>query len=371
MTGMSRSPALLLGALLAAAPLWSQRPDPPRTVSPEVHPDRTITFRLRAPDAPNATLDASWAGGETVMKKGADGVWSTTVGPVEPGIYSYTYEVAGVRLIDPHNPEIKLWLGGHSSLVTVPDDGPAFYELTAVDHGDLHAHYYESSVVARTRHALVYTPPGYHESDESYPTLYLLHGSGDNERAWVDVGRANLIFDNLIAAGEMAPMVVVMPNGHPIPWADRSRDRDANTKLFRQDLVGDLLPLVEDRYRVKRERQSRAVVGLSMGGGQALNTGLGRLDLFAWVGAFSAATPDPAEDLMTQALFEDPEHANEEIELLWIAVGEGDFLLDRNQTYHAALEEAGIEHQYQVTDGDHSWPVWRRYLHELAPQLFE
>lgn len=364
---MLRLPALLLVAPLL---LSAQRPNTPRTVSPEVHDDGTVTFRLRAPDAPNASVNASWAGGETAMQKGEDGVWSATVGPAEPGIYAYTYEVAGVRLIDPHNPEIKLWQGGHSSLVTIPSEGPAFYEYTAVDHGDLHTHYFDSSVVERERSITVYTPPGYAESSATYPTLYLLHGSGDDERAWVDVGRANWILDNMIAAGEIEPMVVVMPNGHPVPWGDRSQARGANTKLFRQELVGDVLPLVESRYRVKEDRAARAVAGLSMGGGQALNTGLARLDLFAWVGAFSAAAPDPADDLMTQALFENPEHSNERIELLWIAIGEDDFLLERNETYHAALGEHGIEHEYQVTEGDHSWPVWRGYLHELAPLLF-
>ena len=365
---MSRLPVLLAAGLIVCASLPAQRA--PRTISPEVHEDRTVTFRLNAPEAPNAVLSASWAGGETPMEKGEDGVWSATVGPVEPGIYGYTYEVAGVRMIDPHNPEIKLWMGGHSSLVTIPAEGPAFYELTVVDHGDVHMHYYESSVVDAERRFLVYTPPGYAESDQTYPTLYLLHGSGDDERAWVDVGRANLILDNLIAAGEMEPMVVVMTNGHPVPWGDRSDARGANTKLFRQELVGDVMPFVESRYRVEKDRARRAVAGLSMGGGQALNAGLGRLDLFAWVGAFSAAAPDPTEDLMTQALFENPEKSNEQIELLWIAIGEDDFLLERNETYHAALEKAGIEHTYQVTKGDHSWPVWRRYLHELAPKLF-
>jgi enterochelin esterase-like enzyme len=341
---------------------------PPRIVSPEVHADRTITFRLKGPDLESAAVSAGWLGEEpTAMVKGADGVWSVTIGPVEPDILDYSYEIDGVSTIDPHNARVKLWLGGAASLVEVPGESPLYYDLQSVPHGDVHAHYYHSKTVDRTRRVYVYTPPGYEASKSSYPTLYLLHGSGDNESTWTEVGKAHLILDNLIAQGKAEPMVVVMPNGHPVPWGTRG---SGNTDLFRQDVVEDVLPLIEQRYRVKKDRASRAVTGLSMGGGQSVHVGLGRTDLFRYVGAFSAYVAEPGDNATLTKFAADPEKANELVPVLWVAIGEDDFLLDNQKTFHGYLEEHGIKHTFQITDGYHSWPVWRRYLRDFVPLLF-
>ena len=329
-----------------------------------------VTFRLRAPEAKSVLLRASWAGGEIAMAKDAEGLWSVTVGPVEPDIYSYTFAVDGLHIVDPSNPQVKLWQGGATSLVEVPAEEPTWYDWREAPHGDLHVHYYESSVTPTPRRLFVYTPPGYEQkTDQSYAVLYLLHGSGDDESTWTTVGHANLILDNLIAAGDAEPMIVVMTNGHPIPYGQRSpENRGQNTALFRQELTADVMPYVAKRYRLRPDRESRAIAGLSMGGGQALNVGLGRPDLFAWVGAFSSGAPDTNDETLLKFL-EDPAAAD--LELLWIAVGEDDFLLDRNRAFRKALEEGGVEHVYQETPGDHSWPVWRRYLKEFAPLLFQ
>jgi enterochelin esterase family protein len=355
-----------VAAALVAGTAAAQREA--RIVSPEVHADRTITFRLKGPEVTTAAVSAGWIGKEPkAMVTGADGVWSVTLGPVAPDILDYSYRIDGVQTIDPHNARVKLWQGGAASLVEVPGEAPLYYDLQDVPHGDVHAHYYQSKTVGETRRVYVYTPPGYEAGTKSYPALYLLHGSGDNESTWTEVGRAHLILDNLIAAGKAEPMVVVMPNGHPVPWGTRA---PGNSDLFRQDLVEDLMPVIERRYRVKKDRGSRAVAGLSMGGGQAVDAGLGRTDLFRYVGAFSAYVDSPGDNATVKQFAADVEKANEPAPVLWVSIGEDDFLLDNQKAFHGFLEERGIRHTFQITAGYHSWLVWRPYLRDFAPLLF-
>ncbi len=361
----------VLCATLATGALVAQ-PRGTAIESPGVTDDGRITFRLQAPQARSVVLNAPWAGETRELSKGTDGIWSLTVGPVPPAIYSYTFQLDGVRVLDPHNTAMKQWSGGNASLVEVHSERPLPYDLREVPHGSLHVHYYASPAGGANRRLVVYTPPGYEqEADRDYPVLYLLHGSGDNETTWTEVGKANLILDNLIADGKAQPMLVVMPNGHPIRWSRRRRGlQSGNMEAFRQDLLDSAIPLVESLYRVRSDRIERAIAGLSMGGGQALHCGTGRLDRFAWVGAFSSAAPDPVEDAVTAAFLKEPGRANRDLKLLWIGIGRDDFLLDRNRTFKAALDAAGIKHTYLLTDGGHSWPVWRDYLARLAPLLF-
>lgn len=367
-----RTAALALAtALLAAACLARAQPRLPGFDSPEVASDGRVTFRVLAPQARQVILNAPWAGQDLELERGDEGIWSLTVGPVPPGIYSYTLQLDGVRVLDPHNTAVKRWRGGNSSLVEVPSDGVAPHELRDVPHGVVHAHYYRSSVGPHRR-MLVYTPPGYEADDgRRYPVLYLLHGSGDDETAWTEVGRAHLVLDNLIAAGEAEPMLVAMPNGHPVPWSRTRRGlRSGNSEAFERDLLNAAMPLVEDLYRARTGPRNTAVAGLSMGGGQALRCGTGNLDRFGWVGAFSSAAPDPAGDAAMRSFLAAPEEANRSLALLWIAIGRDDFLLERNEALRRSLEAAGVEHAYLLTDGGHSWPVWRDYLARLAPLLF-
>ncbi len=361
---------LALGLAAGLAVAQPNRPAPVQT--PVVHDDRRVTFRVRAPNAESVRLNAAWAGSQPELSRATDGLWTVTVGPVPPAIYSYTFQLDGVRILDPHNTAVKRWNGGNASLVEVPSSDPMPYDLRDVPHGSLHVHYYASEAGGNRRRLVVYTPPGYDaDRERDYPVLYLLHGSGDDESTWTEVGKANLILDNLIADGKAEPMLVVMPNGHPVPWSMRRRGlRSGNTEAFRDDLLGAAMPLVESLYRARLGRTQRAIAGLSMGGGQALHCGTGNLDRFAWVGAFSSGAPDPAADPIAQAFLADPERANRELALLWIGIGRDDFLLDRNEAYRAALEAAGVKHTYLLTDGGHSWPVWRDYLAMLAPMLF-
>lgn len=360
----------LLG--LFSASVATAQPRAPRVVSPEVHADRSITFRVNGPELTRAILQAPWAGEPALMKRGDDGIWSVTLGPVDPQIYSYNYEIDGVSVIDPHNPRVKLWDGGAASLVEVPGSEPTAYDWIARPHGDLHIHHFRSSATDRERRVFVYTPPDYEAGKGRYPTLYLLHGSGDNESTWTELGKANLILDNLIAEGKAERMIVVMTNGHPVSFgARRSGSVGGNTELYIEELTKDVIPLVEHRYRVNRKREARAIAGLSMGGGQSLNAGLGRLDLFAWVAAFSASTRGVQENPAISALAEDAKKANKEIKLLWIAIGKDDFLLEGNQSFHKFLKQKGIDHSYKISAGGHSWPVWRGYLEELVRLLFQ
>jgi len=363
-----------LAAALAAAAcagLLTAQPRRAQLESPTVLADGRIQFRVAAPDARTLQLQAPWAGGRLEFEQGEAGIWSLTVGPVPPAIYSYTLLLDGVRVLDPHNTAVKRWSGGNASLVEVPAPQPLPYNLRDVPHGSLHVHYYASEAGGPNRRLLVYTPPGYYdEADRRYPVLYLLHGSGDDETAWAEVGKANLILDNLIASGAAEPMLVVMPNGHPVPWARRRRGIGSdNTQRLRDDLIQGAMPLVESLYRAKLGPSQTAVAGRPMGGGQSLYSAATGLARFSWVGAFSAAAPAPESDA-AQGLLADPERTNASLELLWIAIGRDDFLLDRNEAFKSALVKAGVDHTYGVTSGGHSWPIWRGYLADFVPLLF-
>ena len=238
-------------------------------------------------------------------------------------------------------------------------------DTTAIPHGALSAHVIRDASFGRVRTVWVYTPPGYDATGAGrFPTLYLQHGSGDNQATWVAHGKAHWILDNLIAQGRVKPMVVVMMDGHAAIPGGMAGD---NTALFERDLLEDVLPFVEMNYRVLPDGPNRALAGLSMGGGQALTTGLNRADLFGWVGGFSSATP--SKEAVAGPLT-DAAATNKRLKLLWIACGKDDFLLKRNEEFIALLKEKGVHHDWQLTDGNHSWPVWRLYLADFAPKLF-
>jgi enterochelin esterase family protein len=335
---------------------------------PQVHSNRRVTFYLRAPAAQHATLEASFLSEPAPMTKDAEGLWSVTVGPLAAEIYEYNFKVDALAIADPMNPFVKVWRRSARSMVLVPGDPPMFYEEQDVPHGTVHVHRYRSKSLDVTRGLYVYTPPGYETSAPlTYPVLYLLHGSGDTEDAWTVVGRANRIADNALAAGRARPMIVVMPYGHtPNITSDRTRPR--NWKSFESDLIGDVIPFVEKNYRTQNGSEHRAIVGLSMGGGQSLRSGLGHSEMFGWIGAFSSSAPS-GEELDT--LLARPEKLNEKLRLLWIGCGRKDFLFEANQKLLAALDAKAIRHTAHITDGGHEWPLWRHYLNEVLPRLFD
>ena len=301
------------------------------------------------------------------MTRSKSGVWSVTLGPVQPEIYEYSFVVDGLEIVDPFNSWLKLWLSTAKNLVEIPGKEPMFFQEQRVPHGTVHIHKYGSKSLGVTRGLYVYTPPGYETSqDVRYPLLYLLHGMGDCVDAWTLVGRANVIVDNLLAKNKARPLVIVMPYGHT-PSAPPDMRSLGNYEAFVKDLIEDLIPYIQECYRVSSNRKDRAIAGLSMGGGQALTVGLGNLELFGWVGAFSSAVPrgQKLDNLMAKAKV-----ANDKLNLLWIGCGRKDFLFQANQKLIERLKAEDIKHVAHITDGGHEWCLWRRYLNEFVPLLF-
>jgi len=253
-----------------------------------------------------------------------------------------------------------------TSVVDVPGDPPRLHEYQNVPHGTVRLHEYESKALGRRRPLRVYTPPGYDQDPAAkLPVLYLFHGSGDNEATWTSFGHAHLIADNLLAQGKAKAMIIVMTDGHAVVGPEA---RAKNVEMFGRDLLEDVMPFVEANYRTKADRESRAIVGLSMGGGQSLTVGLNHLDRFAWVGGFSAAINNP-EGTVASALA-DPSATNAKLRLLWIACGKDDGLVKNAQALSDVLTKKEIRHDLKITEGNHSWPVWRKYLGEFLPLLF-
>jgi enterochelin esterase family protein len=364
MTHVTR--ALLL-ALLAAAPAGAQQ-QPPQFLTPEVSADHRVTFRLWAPNAREVRVTAIEGQPPAPMTKGDNGVWAVTVGPLEPEIYSYVYEVDGAPVTDPRNPDVKVWLQ-LNSMVLVPGTPPRLHELQDVPHGTVVLHTYKSAALGQTRRLYVYTPPGYSEKSTLLPVLYLRHGFGDDASAWTSVGQAHVIADNLLAQKRMVPMLIVMPWGHvKSPRLVRDRAEFAgNDEGVEKELLQDIIPLVEATYRAARTPDKRAIAGLSMGGGQAIKTGFAHLETFQWIGAFSSAIPENLD-----ARFPDlRDRTARHMKHLWVGVGKKDFLLDPNEKFDGWLRSKGIPHAWLLSEGGHEWPVWRQYLGTYLPLLFK
>ena len=361
-------------------------PRGPRFVSPEVHADRSVTVRVLAPKADSVRLTGEILNGgrSPVFTRDSAGVWSATVGPLPPDIYSYAFNIDGVSVPDPQNPYVKTAAAaGLATQVEVPGDGPQYYDARAVPHGIVSILQYESSSLGVSRTAWVYTPPGYNESRDRYPVVYLLHGVGDTETGWVLTGRANQILDNLIAERRARPMVVVMPLGHPRQSigiaAPNTRPTDPMGGLgpdmraaeFGSDLIGDLMPRIEKNFRVSTRADERAIVGLSMGGAQTLRIGLANLDKFHWVASLSAALVGDSVAAPFAKVLSDSAKVNRTLKLLYMTIGKDDGLVRGNRAFDAALTSAGIKHTYREGEGAHTWRVWRRNLYDVAPLLFQ
>jgi enterochelin esterase-like enzyme len=366
--GLCRICATLCAFILRAEALQAQ--EQKAAVSPEVMPDGRVTFRMLAPKAESVAVQGLRHLPVQPMTREASGLWSVTVGPFSPDIYSYTFLIDGATVTDPHDRDIKKYFSSES-LFEVPGNPPILASAQPVPHGVVHRQFYASKIRGRDAGLEIYTPPGYDaRAPRLYPVVYLLHGFGDREEAWVDAGRANWIADNLIAQGRIEPAIVVMPYGHPVPVESRDLSRDyseRNLAAMQQDLLGEVIPLVERDYRADPRAEKRAIVGLSMGGGQSLVIGLGHPDVFRWVGAFSAAAPEENLDSIFAAVLGDPAVRPH---LLWIAVGRDDFLLKRNEALHAWLDGKGVAHTWAVSDGAHEWPVWRSYLPQFLELIF-
>lgn len=350
-------------AVLMTPLLFAQRG--PAVRSPEILPDGRVTFRLAAPNASEVRVTGEFLKAPELLTKDEKGIWTVTVGPVSPEIYSYNFSVNGVALA-----RVRL---------DVPGSTPRFFDTRPVAHGAVEQRLYNSKSIEDVRRAFVYTPPNYSRSSERYPVLYLLHGAGGDESGWTENGRTNVILDNLIADGKLKPLVVVMPYGYAFrPGSPRADGPDAarrQRELFNRDLIEDLIPFVQANYRVHADREHRAIAGLSMGGGQALGVGLSRTDVFSRVLGFSSAlgvvTAPQSGGLDFKKLIADSKAVNDKLKLLWVGCGTEDTLFNSNKEFAQMLETTGVKHTFRVTEGAHTWMVWRRYLNEVAPLLFQ
>ncbi|AHG89213.1 esterase [Gemmatirosa kalamazoonensis] len=356
--------------LLASAPALAQ-PRPPRTPgdtlkSPVVGENGVVTFQLYAPKATEVSLrtegPAPFANQKLVRNE--QGVWSAT-DTVPADLYIYWYDVDGVPVADPRNNATRLNLSTVRSLLEVPGAASDFFAERDVPHGQVATVWYRSTVLGMPRRMQIYTPPGYATSGARYPVFYLLHGAGDDDRSWLMAGRANFILDNLIAAGKAKPMIVVMPNGSV---SRAPGTRDPYPESFAQEIV----PYVERNFRVLPGRDARAIAGLSMGGGHTLAIALPNLDRYAYVGVFSSGFlgPGGADSVAKayQGAMSDPRINR--LKLLWLATGKEDFILPTTKATLAAFDRNHVRYTYKESEGGHTWPNWRAYLYEFAPQLF-
>ena len=385
--------AVFATTLFAQAPAAGARP--PQFVSPEVAADRSVTFRIFAPNATDVKLNSGDIPGNNgpgkAMTKGEKGVWEATLGPVGPGAYRYNFNVDGLTVVDPRSPAISESNNNVWSMAVVP--GSDFMDTRDVPHGAVAAITYQSKALGRTRRMHVYTPPGYESGKDKYPVFYLLHGAGDCDESWTSVGRAGFIVDNLIAAKKAKPMIIVMPAGHTTAGGFRAGNA---ADEFSQDFNGDIMPYVDTHYRTMSGRNNHAIAGLSMGGMQTLNVAIPHLDKFAYVGVFSsgflqifmtarpggpgaAAPAAPATTPEERAAAWEKDNAavlgnaglKKGVKLFWLGIGKDDFLLDTHKKSLALLQKNGFQPEVKETDGGHTWINWRNYLNDFAPRLFQ
>jgi enterochelin esterase-like enzyme len=365
--------------------------------SPEVGADRRVTFRLRAPNAKEAGV--SVGGKQLPMQKDDQGLWSVTSDPMAPDIYTYSLIVDGTSISDPSNRQVQTSFGSFQSMFIVP--GPAAWlPAPGVPRGAIARHAFHSALANDDRDFFVYTPAGYEaHRAQPYPVLYLLHGLGDDAERWISGGGgANNILDNLIVQGKAVPMIVVSPLGYGTPTGPVGGRTGENIIGYTKILLDEVMPIVDKAYNVSKNREQRAIAGLSMGGAESLYVGLNHLDMFAWIGAFSSAPmlwpaaaatipTAPAEGrgagrgaapaVMDPAVFAKTfpaldAKANPRIRMLWIVCGTADGLIAVNRQFKDWLRSQGVQFtEQEVPDMAHVWPLWRQNVTDMVPKLFQ
>jgi len=364
-----------IALLAAAAPALTQpAAAPPPIVSPEIAANRDVTLRLRAPSAQRVELVSGGdipgvpVQGGLPLTKDADGIFAVVLPALAAGAYRYRFNVDGVATSDPGNPATSESNGNAWSLFYVP--GAPFMDIQRVAHGAIAEVHYYSTVLNRTRRMHVYTPPGYERNRDVYPVFYLLHGAFDSDDSWSTVGRAGFILDNLIAARDARPMIVVMPDGHTSRFSGAGGLDMAD---FVREFTRDIKPHIETNYRIRGGRAATAIAGLSMGGAQTLDIVLGNLTSYAYVGVFSSGVfgiTDNADWENRHREQLDDSALTRELQLVWFSTGKDDFLLDTTKATVAMLEKHGFDVDYEESAGGHTWINWREYLTKFAPQLF-
>ena len=330
------------------------------------------TFTFKAPDAKTVEFRKLWDK-PLPMTRDVDGVWSVSTA-LAPGIYEYTFVVDGKNQADPANPVTRPAVSPYASVLEIPGATKQVWDVQEVPRGKIEKHSYDSKALGRKREFSVYTPPGYDAAaDAKFPVLILLPAEGDRFETWTIWGKADRILDNLIAAKIAVPMVVIMPDGHPIGMTELKAKvpgkRDEAIAAFRKDLFDDALPLLAAKYRVKADAPNVAIAGMSCGFGQSLTltTGLTNLDRIAWIGALAA--DKPVAELVKPTL-DDAAGTNAKMRLLYLPIGKSDFLLKVNQTFSEDLKTRGIKHEWELTEGGHSWSMYRGYLANFLGKIF-
>ncbi len=359
-------------------------------VSPEIHENHTVTFKVNAPEAEEVKLSGDWmpvegwVPGSVNMVKDDNGLWSHTTEILAPELYGYAYMIDGVRTNDPNNVFVSRDISTNTNILLVEGGQADLYKVNDVPHGSVTRRWYNSPGLKMTRRITIYTPPGYESGRSSYPVLYLLHGAGGDEEAWIELGRVSQIMDNLIAQGKVEPMIVVMPNGNVSQQAAPGEGiRGYYKPQFMEPgtmdgsyegAFMDIVNFVEDSYRVKAKKSHRAVAGLSMGGFHSLHISRYYPNTFDYVGLFSAAilpnqnvSSDVYHDIDGTLLVQ---KANG-YELYWIGIGKTDFLFNNVKLYTEKLEGLGMPYTYRESEGGHIWKNWRVYLSEFTPLLFK
>lgn len=330
---------------------------------PRLLPGNRLEFKVKAPEAKKVQIDL---GRKYDLTRNDKGEWTGITDPLTPGFHYYFLIVDGVSVADPAS-ESFYGCSMMTSGVEIPyPEGDVRFYTADVPHGDIRMKRYFSKTANDWRRMFVYCPPGYDASGKSYPVLYLQHGGGEDERGWSQQGRTDIIMDNLIAQGKAAPMIIVMTDG--------------NTRDFESELLKECIPFVEKNFRVKTDRNNRALAGLSMGGIQTLNTGIPHLDLFAYLGVFSSgwwANAAPSRngndtEKYYSLLKEKKDEYNKKLKLFWLSMGgKEDIAYNNCQVMMKRFDEIGIKYSYFETPGGHTWPVWRESLYRFAPLLFK
>jgi enterochelin esterase-like enzyme len=400
-------PHALLG--FALTPVLAQTPTPAPTTSlgpaaeatptptlgdkfTQVLPDRRVTFRLLAPKAnavdvvigiksgpyePQGTTTAE-------MTKDANGLWTVTLGPLEPNLYEYHFSLDGRTITDPSNDMPKPQRQVDTSLLLIPGVPPDFLDVQNGAHGTMRDETYYSTTLGKNRRVLVYTPPSYDRSHAPLPVLYLYHGFWDTRYSWVTEGRLAQILDNLLAEGKAVSMIVVVPEAHalpPEPTPVTSPDFGTtvtpyltkNQQAVDEELFHDIIPFIEARYNISNEPRERAIAGLSMGGLQSIETGIVHLGYFCWIGAFSPGVLSAAFSDEFKNALKDPNKINKNLLLFDIVTGDNDAMVGMSVTeFEAQLKQANVQHVYTVLPGGtHSMFVWRNALYHFLQKVFK
>ena len=386
---------LMCAMTFAQQALWGGAP----VVSPEIHDNNTVTFRLKAPKAVKVQVTGDFLPTQKIktpfgefdgpgvadLKEGKDGVWEfTTPEPLKPELYSYSFIVNDLKIMDPSNVYMIRDVASVTNVFIIGGDRADLYKVNKVPHGTVRRMWYDSPTLGINRRLTVYTPAGYETSGKRYPVFYLLHGMGGDEEAWIALGRTSQILDNLIAQGKAKPMIVVMTNGNAAQEAapgESSLGFAAPNMQLPKTMEGsfeaafpDVVKFIDKNFRTVANKKNRAIAGLSMGGFHSMHISKQYPDMFDYVGLFSAAIM-PNKDAKSP-VYEDIEgklkvQFSKKPALYWIAIGKTDFLYKANEDYRKMLDEKGYKYSYYETGEGHIWKNWRIYLTEFAPKIFK